>query len=78
MSNYSLLLDNRKLMWKFFRDLLKSPQTNPSLVKWEIKTELIFIIVEPLEVSKKWQEFKGSKTKENNLCDSLARGMRYL
>lgn len=65
-------------MWKFFRDLLKSNETNPSLVRWSNKwrNELVFEIVEPKIVAQMWHEKKGTKTKEKRLIDTLARGMR--
>lgn len=63
------------LIWKFCRDLLKNPNTNPSVLYWISKDNLTFKINDGHKMAKLWGR-KKNNSKMN--YDKLARAIRYL
>ncbi|XP_064083703.1 ETS homologous factor-like [Macrobrachium nipponense] len=60
--------------WEFVIGLLSDPRTNPSLIRWEDKTQATFRLVQPTAIAQMW----GRRTNKPNLTyDNFARGLRY-
>ncbi|KAI1282038.1 ETS homologous factor [Halotydeus destructor] len=61
-------------LWEFIRDLLLSPETNPSLIRWERREEGIFKFVQSDKVAKLWGQRKQNP---RMTYEKLSRAMRY-
>ncbi|XP_076618867.1 ETS-related transcription factor Elf-5 isoform X1 [Colletes latitarsis] len=61
-------------LWEFIRDLLRNPETCPSLICWEDYSQAKFRFVKSDEVAKRWGSRKGN-TKMT--YEKLSRAMRY-
>ncbi|KOC60885.1 ETS-related transcription factor Elf-5, partial [Habropoda laboriosa] len=61
-------------LWEFIRDLLRNPETCPSLICWEDYPQAKFRFVKSDEVAKRWGSRKGN-TKMT--YEKLSRAMRY-
>ncbi|XP_067122684.1 ETS homologous factor-like isoform X2 [Centruroides vittatus] len=60
-------------LWEFIRDLLLSPETNPSLIRWERREEGIFKFVQSDKVAKMW----GDRKQNTKMTyEKLSRAMR--
>lgn len=60
-------------LWEFVRDLLKDPQCNPLLLKWEDKSEGVFRFVKSERVAELW----GKKKNNSQMTyEKLSRAMR--
>ncbi|KAF2366346.1 Ets domain [Trinorchestia longiramus] len=61
-------------LWEFIRNLLLSPETCPSIVRWEDSETGVFRFVQSEKVAEKWGMRKNNK-KMN--YEKLSRAMRY-
>ncbi|XP_011298251.1 ETS-related transcription factor Elf-5 [Fopius arisanus] len=61
-------------LWEYIRDLLRNPETCPSLICWEDYSQAKFRFVRSDEVAKRWGARKGN-TKMT--YEKLSRAMRY-
>ncbi|UXI19570.1 zinc finger C2H2 type [Sarcoptes scabiei] len=61
-------------LWEFIRDLLLSPSTNPSLIRWERREDGVFKFVQSDRVAKMWGERKQNP---RMTYEKLSRAMRY-
>ncbi|XP_033753254.1 ETS-related transcription factor Elf-5-like isoform X2 [Pecten maximus] len=61
-------------LWEFIRDLLKDPQLNPSLLKWEDKESGVFRFVQSEAVAQMWGR---KKSNPGMTYEKLSRAMRY-
>ncbi|XP_068212737.1 ETS homologous factor-like [Palaemon carinicauda] len=60
--------------WEFVIGLLADARTNPSLIRWEDKTQATFRLVQPTAIAQMW----GRRSNKPNLTyDNFARGLRY-
>jgi hypothetical protein len=60
-------------LWEFVRDLLKDPQFNPSLLKWEDKELGVFKFVQSEAVAAMWGRKKNNP---GMTYEKLSRAMR--
>ncbi|XP_052215405.1 uncharacterized protein LOC127833923 isoform X2 [Dreissena polymorpha] len=61
-------------IWEYIRDLLLSPETNPSLITWENREKGVFKLVKSKEIAKMWGRKKGN---EEMNYEKFSRAMRY-
>ncbi|XP_060082893.1 ETS-related transcription factor Elf-5-like [Ylistrum balloti] len=61
-------------LWEFIRDLLKDPQLNPSLLKWEDKEAGVFRFVQSEAVAQMWGR---KKSNPGMTYEKLSRAMRF-
>lgn len=61
-------------LWEFIRDLLLDNTSNPSLIKWENRSEGTFRIVRSKAIAKMWGRIKGN---DDMNFEKLSRAMRY-
>ncbi|XP_071099942.1 ETS homologous factor-like [Haliotis cracherodii] len=61
-------------LWEFIRDLLKDPNLNPSLLKWEDKESGVFKFVQSEAVASMWGRKKNNP---GMTYEKLSRAMRF-
>lgn len=61
-------------LWEFVRDLLKDPNLNPSLLRWEDKEAGVFRFVQSEAVAKMWGRKKNNP---GMTYEKLSRAMRF-
>lgn len=61
-------------LWEFVRDLLKDPNFNPSLLRWEDKESGVFRFVQSEAVAKMWGRKKNNP---GMTYEKLSRAMRF-
>ncbi|XP_018012706.1 protein C-ets-2 [Hyalella azteca] len=64
----------RKL-WEFLLDLLENPECNPSIIRWEDKSNGVFRLKEQEIIARKWGQRREKK--DNLSYDYFARALRY-
>ncbi|KAK3888781.1 hypothetical protein Pcinc_007180 [Petrolisthes cinctipes] len=63
--------------WEYLARLLNDPTTNPSLVKWENRSNGVFRLVQPAIVAQRWGRRAGKHANEALTYENFARGLRY-
>ena len=63
--------------WEFLLRLLKSPATNPSLIKWEDEELGIFRLIRPEVIAQRWGQRTGKHIHDVLSYESFSRGLRY-
>ncbi|CAL4081538.1 unnamed protein product, partial [Meganyctiphanes norvegica] len=62
--------------WEFLARLLKDPSTYGSLIRWENEEKMVFRLVNPNEIARRW----GNRQVKNSKCrsyENFARSLRY-
>lgn len=62
--------------WEFLARLLKDPSTNGNIIRWEDEENMVFRLVNPNEIARRW----GSRQVKNSKCrsyENFARSLRY-
>lgn len=63
--------------WEYLARLLNDPSTNPSLVRWENRSNGVFRLVQPAIVAQRWGRRAGKHANDALTYENFARGLRY-
>lgn len=63
--------------WEFLLRLLRSPESNPSLIKWENEEAGVFRLIRPEIIALRWGRRTGKHVHDILSYESFSRGLRY-